>query len=181
MRRATKTLLIIDLALSIGAIVLGIILFAIYLSLANSMSKDVAGAANAIAFVYLFVFAGLGMLSTALVGRALHTLDDAFPSTGLGVALILFSFFFPAGILFIINANHTPSYSSYRPRLYSSYSNSSSGQSISKTTTSVITPTRKRVDPYKAIFKIEKLHELGIIDLKTKDKLLKKYKEKIDN
>ena len=94
-QKASKILLIIDLLISLFVTIISLYFI---IELSKISSDDYA-------IIYYVIILIFGIISLAIVGFSLRFLKDNNGSKFLAILLILLSFFFPAGILFLIYSN----------------------------------------------------------------------------
>lgn len=168
-QKASKILLIIDLFISLFVIIISLYHIFVYLR----FSPD------DYAIIYYVIILIFGIISLAIVGFSLRFLKDNNGSKFLAILLILLSFFFPAGILFLIYSNQQNNKAlSERVNLYK-YS-ASQRNAVRKSVVASNTFIKKRINSYKAIVLLTDLLEKHMINKKDYDELIIKYQDNIN-
>ena len=168
-QKASKILLIIDLFISLFVIIISLYHIFVYLK----FSPD------DYAIIYYVIILIFGIISLAIVWFSLHFLKNNNGSKFLAILLILLSFFFPAGILFLIYSNQQNNKAiSERANQYKYSANQRNV--VRKSVVSSNTFMKKKIDCYKAIVLLTDLLEKHMINKKDYDELIIKYQDNID-
>lgn len=168
-QKASKILLIIDLFISLFVIVTSLYHIFVYL---NFSPDDYA-------IIYYVIILIFGIISLAIVWFSLHFLKNNNGSKFLAILLILLSFFFPAGILFLIYSNQQNNKAlSGRANQYK-YS-AKQRNVVRKPVVALNTFIKKKIDCYKAIVLLTDLLEKHMINKEDYDELIIKYQDNIN-
>ena len=168
-QKASKILLIIDLFISLFVIIISLYHIFVYLR----FSPDVY------AIIYYVIILIFGIISLAIVWFSLHFLKNNNGSKFLAILLILLSFFFPAGILFLIYSNQQNNKAlSERANQYK-YS-AKQRNVVRKPVVASSTFIKKKIDCYKAIVLLTDLLEKHMINKEDYDELIIKHQDNIN-
>ena len=168
-QKASKILLIIDLLISLFVIVTSLYHIFVYLK----FSPD------DYAIIYYVIILIFGIISLAIVGFSLRFLKDNNGSKFLAILLILLSFFFPAGILFLIYSNQQNNKALFGRTNQYKYS-AKQRNVVRKSVVASNTFIKKKIDCYKAIVLLTDLLEKHMINKEDYDELIIKYQDNIN-
>ena len=168
-QKASKILLIIDLLISLFVTIISLYFI---IELSKISSDDYA-------IIYYVIILIFGIISLAIVGFSLRFLKDNNGSKFLAILLILLSFFFPAGILFLIYSNQQNNKAlSGRANQYKYSANQRNVVRKSVVASNIF--MKKKIDCYKAIVLLTDLLEKHMINKKDYDELIIKYQDNIN-